>query len=118
MVLEVHGMVGNSHSALLSISNRADGYYDDEGVWHLERARDLEQGANPFDIVDRIDSRGIPLISTGFVFGVGKTFKSGKLNIPLNAFFIPGNNGNHRIGLSFGFNSPKKKSMNRARLDG
>ena len=54
----------------------------------------------------RFDSRGERQFDTGFVFAVGKSFKSGKLNIPVNAFFIPRRDGN-RIGISVGFNAKK-----------
>ena len=46
---------------------------------------------------------GDPKLRTGFVFGFGKTFRSGPLNFPVNAFFIPGKSG-HRYGISVGFN--------------
>ena len=42
-------------------------------------------------------------LKTGFVFGFGKTFRSGSLNFPVNAFFMPGKDG-HRYGISVGFN--------------
>ena len=51
----------------------------------------------------RLHSDGTPSWNTGFVFGAGKTFRSGRMNFPVNAFFIPGKSG-HRYGLSVGFN--------------
>ena len=51
----------------------------------------------------RIDSRGNPTLSTGFVVAAGKTFKSGKLNIPVNAYLVPSSKG-VLFGVSFGFN--------------
>ncbi len=50
-----------------------------------------------------------PGISTGIVFAAGKTFKSGRLNFPLNLYFIPGSNNSHRIGITMGFNIPRKR---------
>ena len=50
-----------------------------------------------------LDSRGIPLWNSDFVLAVGRSFRSGKMNIPVNVFFVPNRNG-HRFGLSFGFN--------------
>ncbi|TNE59301.1 MAG: hypothetical protein EP344_09005 [Bacteroidetes bacterium] len=47
--------------------------------------------------------KGDPTFKAGFVFGFGKSFKSGRMNFPVNAFFIPGKSG-HRYGLSVGFN--------------
>jgi TolB-like protein len=46
---------------------------------------------------------GDPTVKVGFVFGIGKTFRSGELNFPVNAFFLPGKSG-HRYGISIGFN--------------
>lgn len=57
----------------------------------------------PNNVVTRFDKRGEPAIGTGFVFAGGKSFKSGRLNIPVNVFFIPGKYG-HRYGISVGFN--------------
>ena len=52
----------------------------------------------------RMDSRGEVVVQPSFIFAAGKTFKSGKLNIPVNGYFIPSKDG-FRVGLSFGFNS-------------
>ena len=59
-----------------------------------------------WEVESRFDSRGEPAFDTGFVFAVGKSFKSGKLNIPVNAFFIPRRDG-HRFGVSVGFNAKR-----------
>jgi hypothetical protein len=48
-------------------------------------------------------------LATGLIFAIGKTFKSGRLNFPVNAYFIPGRNNSHRLGLTFGFNIPRSK---------
>lgn len=45
-------------------------------------------------------------MTSGFIFGVGKSFKSGKLNIPVNLYLIPNKSG-LRFGLSVGFNAKK-----------
>jgi hypothetical protein len=90
------------------LNKEAKGYYDAEGNWNLERDWDPGQEGkpNPFPIVKRLDSRGNATFGTGFLVGVGKTFKSGRLNIPVNAFFIPDTEG-HRFGVSVGFNASK-----------
>lgn len=82
----------------------AKGYYDKKGIWRLEK--DLEEEELKPDIIERMDSRGYVKITSGWVFAVGKTFRSGKLNIPVNAFVIPSKNTT-RIGVSFGFNNKK-----------
>jgi len=58
------------------------------------------------EIVTRLDSRGDRKLHSSFVIGVGKTFISGKLNIPVNAYVIPSKNG-FRYGVSFGYNAKK-----------
>lgn len=87
------------------------GYYDQNNNWQLENTwkKDNKNAGtpNPFEVIERIDSRGNYTLNTGFVFAVGRTFKSGKLNIPVNAFFIPGKHG-ARFGMSFGFNAKNK----------
>lgn len=88
------------------ISREARGYYDEAGTWNLENAW-YEENPNediPFEVVKRLDSRGNLLGVPSFVVAIGKTFKSGKLNIPVNAFFIPNSDG-HRFGISVGFNT-------------
>lgn len=88
----------------------ADGYYDDENNWHLENEWFTENPdvPNPYDIEKRLDSRGDVAFASGFLFAAGKTFKSGRLNIPVNAFFIPNKDG-HRFGVSMGFNASRFK---------
>lgn len=89
----------------LGFVRRASGYYENN-AWHMESEWDGSKGANPNPIVNRLDSRGDIELSSGFVFAVGKTFKSGALNIPVNLYVIPGRGG-ARVGLSFGFNLKK-----------
>jgi hypothetical protein len=93
------------------VSKVANGYYDNSNIWHLESEwEEFNPGEeNPFEIERRMDSRGDPAILAGFVFALGKTFKSGRLNIPVNAFFIPGKHESHRFGISVGFNTTKYK---------
>ncbi|HOZ87101.1 MAG TPA: hypothetical protein PL029_05035 [Bacteroidia bacterium] len=84
------------------------GYFDQEGAWQLESAwtgNPANAGTkNPFAIQERLDSRGNYTLHSGFVFAMGRTFKSGKLNIPVNVFVIPGKHGS-RFGISIGFNA-------------
>lgn len=89
------------------LTKKAKGYYDENNDWNLESEWDsVEEGENPFPIEKRLDSRGEFDVSTGFVFAVGKTFRSGRLNIPINAFFVPNKDGN-RFGISVGYNASK-----------
>ena len=91
-------------------SKKANGYYDDANVWHLENEWNVNNPDenNPFEIKKRLDSRGDFTYESGFVFAVGKTFKSGRLNIPVNGFFIPNKLG-HRFGIFMGFNANRFK---------
>lgn len=73
------------------------------------------QGYDPTgkDVVTRLDSRGDLTVSTGLVLGFGKTFKSGKMNFPVNLFVVtPGRGDSWRIGTSVGFNIVRKKIPN------
>lgn len=83
------------------VTKMSEGFVNNNGDFII----DLE-GYNPdkHTLTKRLDSRGNATLGSGFVLAVGKTFRSGKLNIPINAFFIPGKKSNQRFGLSFGFN--------------
>ncbi len=93
----------------ITLSKTAEGYFDENGAWHLrsEWKPEVEGETFPFEETERLDSRGGYKLKSGFVFAFGKTFKSGRLNIPINAFFIPGKRDSHRFGISMGFNTTK-----------
>jgi hypothetical protein len=78
---------------------QSEGYYDN-GVWRLRSGSTLPDQTYE----KRLDSRGELEWSTGFVIAFGKTFRSGKLNIPLNGYVVPHKDG-LQAGLSFGFNA-------------
>lgn len=91
-----------------TFNKKAEGYYDNNGEWQLARewVGDSLTPEIPFKVTERLDSRGSTFMVSGFIVAVGKTFKSGKLNIPVNAFISPGVNG-CKFGVSFGFNAKK-----------
>lgn len=110
---------------------KANGFYDTqgyigkEGEWHMEDEWSNAVGKkdstwksnnkelvskNPYSSETRIDSRGDFALSTGLIIAVGKTFRSGYLNIPVNAFIAPRKDGT-TIGLTVGFNIQKKKKI-------
>lgn len=95
----------------INLTPKSYGYYDNENVWHRESdwAKDPanENVKNPFVVKERLDSRGDYGVQTGFVLAFGRTFKSGKLNLPVNAYVIPHRDG-FRIGASVGFNAKNK----------
>ncbi len=65
----------------------------------------------PTTVFTRSDSRGDTKLSSGFVFAFGRTFKSGKMNIPINAYVVPNKEG-VRFGVSLGFNAKNKARSN------
>jgi hypothetical protein len=87
------------------------GYFDGDKNWHLEHEWYNDPAnydvPNPYKSQYRIDRRGTYKLNTGFVLAVGRTFKSGKLNIPVNAFATPSKYG-WKFGVSFGFNAKNK----------
>lgn len=95
----------------INLSPKSRGYYDASNTWHREHEWNHnpanENIENPFTIKERLDSRGDYVFQTGFVLAFGRTFKSGKLNLPVNAYVIPGKDG-FRIGASLGFNAKNK----------
>ena len=91
----------------IAIAKLTDGYYDNQNLWHQEYEWILGE-PNPYPIETRLDSRGDHKITSSFVFGIGRTFKSGKLNIPVNAYVIPSKEG-FRYGISFGYNAKNKR---------
>ncbi len=69
-----------------------------------------EMGASKVHIRPTLNSEGMVNLSTSLIFAVGKTIKSGKMNIPINIFGnIPTKEG-WRIGISVGYNA-KNTSM-------
>lgn len=89
-----------------NLVSKADGYYDGENNWHLKNDW-TDSTSNPHSIVRRMDSRGSYELQAGFIIAVGKTFKSGKLNIPVNIYVVPNKDG-IRMGASFGFNAKRR----------
>ena len=85
------------------MTNRSKGFRNiATNAWQMAEPTPL----TGWEVESRFDSRGEATFDTGFVFAVGKSFKSGKLNIPVNAFFIPRRDG-HRFGVSVGFNAKR-----------
>jgi hypothetical protein len=56
-----------------------------------------------------LHSKGAVKLSTSFVFGLGRTFKAGSLNIPVNLFYSS-QKGGSIYGVNVGFNIQKKKA--------
>lgn len=86
-----------------SFIRRAEGFYDGSGQWTLAKDVVVPDGT---ELEKRLDSRGTVALSPSFIIAAGKSFRSGRLNIPLNVYVIPAKNG-LRVGASFGFNGKK-----------
>jgi len=80
----------------------AQGYFDSNDNWHMSSV------ANPtYPLEYAIDNRGSYKLSTGLILAVGKTFRSGSLNVPVNLYISPRKDGTV-LGLTFGFNIAKR----------
>ncbi len=98
----------------INLITKSDGFYTSNGHW--ERRQEWESDPANSSLTHpayekRLDSRGTYELNSSFVFAFGKTFRSGSMNIPVNAYAIPGRDG-WRFGLSFGYNArnrPAKK---------
>ena len=104
----LHGIRSNisglefAFGPIFSLTKKAKGFYY-EGQWHLE-SDEWRPGNEEVFIEKRLDRRGKLNLDTGLVLSVGKSFKSGKVNFPVNIVSVLKKSG-IRIGLSFGFNS-------------
>lgn len=85
----------------------ARGYYDENGNWNLEYEWNPENGDNPYEVVELPDNRGELKFTTNLIVAIGKTFKSGYLNVPVNLYVIPNKKGTI-VGTSIGFNITKR----------
>lgn len=88
-----------------NLSNMASVYMDGN-VQRLESEWNGE-GLRP-DFKVREDSRGELKFRSMFIIAIGKSFKSGKMNIPVNVYAIPARDG-IRVGISFGYNAKKNR---------
>lgn len=108
----LHGLRGNkkgwefAFGPTLGLVKKAKGYYDPDLGWQLESNWTDTINANPHSLYSRMDSRGDYQFSSGFVFAFGRSIRTGKMNIPFNAYIIPQRDG-LRFGFSFGFNAKK-----------
>jgi hypothetical protein len=104
----------------ISLRRTANGFYDkyailggDENQWYLEEEWIQTFGPgipNEYKIKELLDSRGNVVIGTGWIWAIGRTFKSGYLNIPVNAYVSPDKEGWY-VGLSIGFNVSRTRRL-------
>lgn len=100
-----------------SVTRKTYGFHDpDTKKWvKVSNSQNYEEALlsypnAPETLIHRLDKRGMPTLATGFLIAAGKTFKSGKLNLPVNAYIIPSRD-NFRFGVSIGFNSRKRTTF-------
>jgi len=111
----LHGIRSNKNGfefafgPILYLNKSAEGFYNN-GVWTRKTDWNIENSGLPYpgEVVKRFDSRGNLQFTSSFLFAFGKSFRSGRMNIPVNAFFIPSNAG-YRFGISVGFNGKGAK---------
>jgi len=99
-----------------ALSKMAEGYIDPttkDFIIKPNLGNSLEQQAKAVGagVENRPDSRGEADITYGFLIAAGKTIKSGKLNLPVNLYAVPGKNG-IRFGISMGWNGKERYEMN------
>lgn len=70
--------------------------------------------ASQFNYFDRPDTRGATYFSTNFVAGIGKTFRPGALNVPVNLYASMNKYGT-TYGLSVGINITRSRSYSTVR---
>lgn len=90
-----------------SVVTTSEGFYEN-GEWHRKGEWNDSLFTAPAVFERRLDSRGAATLHPGFIFAVGKTMRFGNLNIPVNAYFVPSNDG-ARYGLSLGYNLRNRK---------
>lgn len=106
----LHGVRSNKNGwefafgPIIYLNKSAEGFYDN-GKWVRKSDWDAATPNVPYpsELVTRYDDRGNPRLISSFVFAFGKSLRSGRMNIPVNAFFIPSTAG-YRFGISVGFN--------------
>jgi len=104
----------------LSLRQAAKGFYDkgglmggENGEWYLEEKwteTSEDENTNPYEIEEQLDRRGDIALRAGWIWAVGRTFKSGYLNIPVNVYVSPDKEGWY-IGLSIGFNVSRTRRL-------
>jgi hypothetical protein len=92
---------------VIRVVQTAEGYFDDQDKWHL--AKELPEGSD-YTLEHAMDNRGEYGVSTGLIIAIGKTFRSGYLNMPVNLYFSPRKEGNI-VGLTVGFNIAQKPKL-------
>lgn len=108
-----------------SLSKTSYGFFDTENAYgtagkYWSESDFLQEGYNlnslsehNYEMTKTLDTRGHLGLSTRWVVGFGRTFRSGALNVPVNLFYSS-QKGGGMAGLSVGFNIVRaKKAINK-----
>ena len=92
----------------VNLTKEYNKYIYQDKYYHLDELREEYPLVNENDLEReyKADSRGENRLKSYIVLTAGYSFKSGKLNIPVNAYVVPSKD-NLRFGLSVGFNTRK-----------
>lgn len=102
--------LGPSFTAKRLLSGTTD--YNGQFMTYSQLANMGVTGADQFDYFKRPDARGASYFSSNFVIGVGKTFRPGALNVPLNGYASINKYG-VTYGVSLGINITKTRKYPR-----
>ncbi|MBN4072913.1 hypothetical protein JYT74_02615 [Crocinitomix catalasitica] len=99
------------------LNKTSKGFIDDKGDYWSESDYLAVEGNthetlknSEYEIETFSDTRGDLKLSTRWVVGVGRTFRSGALNVPINVFYSSQKDGG-MLGLSVGFNITKGRKI-------
>jgi hypothetical protein len=100
----------------ISFKKLATGTTDYDGTFrtYSDLAGSGITGADQFNYYERPDVRGATYFSPNFVLGLGKTFRPGALNVPLNAY-ASFNKYGITYGISLGINITRSRKYNSVR---
>ena len=85
----------------------SDSSYYNAGTFEAPTGIEIS-GNRSYSNSTHFDARGNYQLTTSWVFGFGRTFRAGALNIPVNIFYSSTRNGG-LAGVSVGFNVQKQK---------
>jgi hypothetical protein len=91
---------------IITFAQKLEGAPDPNNKGIFTSVGDLQsKGVTNFTKEKRLDSRGDYELVGSVVLALGKTIKSGRLNIPINFWATIPNSDGFRAGISFGYNS-------------
>lgn len=103
------------------LTTTSKGFFDDQGQFGAKgmywSSSDFNSAGHDedalqafgYDYAHHLDTRGDMRLSTRWVVGFGRTFRSGSLNVPVNLFYSS-QKGGGMMGLSVGFNIVRSKN--------